>query len=563
MNTQLSNKKNIQVLIKQCIAQGLKEIVISPGSRNAPLILSFSSITEVKCYTIVDERSAAFFAMGMAKQLKRPVALLCTSGSATLNYAPAIVEAYYQEIPLVVITADRPVEWLGQADGQTISQNGVYNNYIRFQTTLPVECNHADDEWYTKRSVSEAFYKAQHPVSGPVHINVPLREPLYGLETIEDVKVKKIDFLKPKQYLSQDDLNDLKFVWKRAKKVMIIGGVFNPEERLNICLNKISYLNNTIVLTETTTNIQGNSIIKCIDRQLAVIEQKEMADYMPDLLISFGGQIVSKQIKKFLRTHPPKHHWHVSMNEEIIDTFQHMSMSIKMDPALFFVEMYEALEQTESDYGQRWQELKSMARLKHDDFVEKVKWSDLKVFDYITRVIPENYTMHTANSTPVRYAQLFQDQIGISSFANRGASGIDGSVSTALGACVATNQPTVIVTGDLSFFYDSNGFWNKYLTPLFKVILINNGGGGIFRFIPGPAETKEVGEFFEAHHEYKAESLAKTYNLGYFTCSKEDEIEEVLTDFFEYKEKAALIEIFTPGEKNGEILRSYFSFLKD
>ncbi len=562
MNYHLSKKKSIQILLQQCVAQGLKEIVISPGSRNAPLILSFSNIQEIKCYTIVDERSAAFFAMGMAQQLKRPVALLCTSGSAALNYAPAVVEAYYQEIPLVVLTADRPAEWLGQADGQTIPQNGLYNNYIRYQATLPVECSHPDDAWYASRCVSEAFYKAQFPVKGPVHINVPLREPLYEMEEVPVFDRKTINALIPQQSLSFEQLSSLNEVWNHSQAVMILGGVFDKDEELNDTLNGLAARTNVVVLTETTTNIQGEEIIKCMDRQLALINEEERASFSPDLLITFGGQIVSKHVKKFLRNNPPAHHWHISQNENIIDTFQHLTLSVKMNPVSFFMEV-SGFKQTDSDYKEKWQQINKMSRLRHESFVNDVSWCDLKVFDYITKNIPLDFDLQLANSTPVRYAQLFQDQIVISAFGNRGASGIDGTLSTALGACIGSGRKTLSITGDLSFFYDSNALWNKYLNPNFKIILINNGGGGIFRFIPGPAETKEVEEFFEARHSFSAQSLVENYNASYFSCSREEDLLQSLQGFFAYDKKAAVLEIFTREKDNGEILRSYFRYLSD
>ncbi len=560
MENHLSKKRSVQILLQQCVAQGLKEIVISPGSRNAPLILSFSNIPEIKCYTIVDERSAAFFAMGMAQQLKRPVALLCTSGSAALNYAPAIVESYYQEIPLVVLTADRPAEWLGQADGQTIPQNGLYNNYVRYQATLPVECSHQDDAWYAARCVSEAFYKAQFPVKGPVHINVPLREPLYEMEDVPVHNKKTISSLIPQYSLSFEQVTSLKDIWDQSKSVMILGGVFNRDENFNETLNDCAKKNNVVVLTETTTNIQGEEIIKCIDRQLALIKEEEKAAFSPELLITFGGQIVSKHVKKFLRDNPPKNHWHISLNESFIDTFQHLTLSVKMNPFSFFKEITE-FKEVDSDFKEKWQHLKGISRLKHESFVNDVTWCDLRAFDFITKNIPTDYDLQLANSTPVRYAQLFQDQIFIPTFGNRGASGIDGTLSTALGACVGSERKTLAITGDLSFFYDSNALWNKYLNPNFKIILINNGGGGIFKFIPGPAETKQVDEFFEARHSFSAQSLVENYNASYFSCSKEQELQQSLKNFFAYDKKTAVLEIFTREQDNGQILRSYFKFL--
>jgi 2-succinyl-5-enolpyruvyl-6-hydroxy-3-cyclohexene-1-carboxylate synthase len=558
----LSDKASVQILVQQCVAHGLKEIVISPGSRNAPLILSFNAIPEITCFTLVDERSAAFFAMGMAQQLKRPVALLCTSGTAALNYAPAIAEAYYQEIPLLVLTADRPEEWIGQADGQTIPQANLYQNFIRYQANLPVSVQDADDQWYAHRIISEAFIKTQDPVSGPVHINIPLREPLYNKSVPESFAYHAIAELKPQFVLSEEQLNLLASQWNACHSVMIICGVHQPNKQLSEAINQLSVNSNTVVLSETTSNLKGAGLVECIDRQLSGIKPANGSSYAPELLISFGGQIVSKQIKTFLRNHPPKAHWHISMNADVIDTFQHLSLAVKMKPVDFFSQMTSKISNTEYGYKKYWEKHTSQSRSIHDQYVNAVEWSDLKALSVVFRNIPASTHLQLANSTPVRYAQLFQDEIKGNTFANRGTSGIDGAVSTAVGAAWASKNKTILVSGDMSFFYDSNGLWNKYLKPDFKIVLINNGGGGIFRYIPGPSQTEELEEFFEARHQQSAKYIAKAFGLKYMHCANENELELSFSEMMGKDEQATLLEVFTPAEKNGEILRNYFKYLQ-
>ncbi|TLX71995.1 2-succinyl-5-enolpyruvyl-6-hydroxy-3-cyclohexene-1-carboxylic-acid synthase [Labilibacter sediminis] len=562
MSKILSDKTVVQILVQQCVHLGLKEIVISPGSRNAPLILSFNAIPEITCYTIVDERSAGFFALGMAQQLKRPVAVLCTSGTAALNYAPAMVEAYYQEIPLLVLTADRPEEWVGQADGQTIRQSSVFANYVKFNANLPVDAKHEDDKWFVKRTLAEAFNKMMRPTTGPVHINIPLREPLYGRTSPYEIKNKVITELVPEKVLSETQLSTLAEKWSKAESVMVICGVSTPNKELEAALNQLAKNKNTVVLTETTSNLKSEYFIECIDRQVFSISENEAALFKPSLLISFGGQIVSKQIKKFLRENAPKEHWHVSLNENYIDTFQHLSLSINMSPTSFFKALSLQVKDVKGRYTELWQNKGAKNLELHKAYVKGVDWSDLKAMSYVYSHLPEKTDLQLANSTPVRYAQLFQDVIQGNTFSNRGTSGIDGSVSTAVGASLVSENATMLVTGDLSFFYDSNGLWNKYLKANFKIVLINNGGGGIFRFIPGPAETQELEEFFEAKHQQSAEYIAKAYGLKYYTCSSEEELKTEYNEFVKEEEQPALLEVFTPGEKNGKILRNYFKNLQ-
>ncbi len=562
MSKTLSDKSIVQVLVQQCIKLGLQEVVISPGSRNAPLILSFNSVEEIKCYTIVDERSAGFFALGLAQQLKRPVAVLCTSGTAALNYAPAVAEAYYQEVPLVVLTADRPEEWIGQADGQTIQQSGIFANFLRYGVDLPVKINHPDDQWFAERSIAEAFQHTHYPVAGPVHINIPLREPLYGRTSAMSLQKAAFKTLVPEQTLAPEQIKELAEEWSKADGVMIIAGVVAPDDKLNKTLKKLVENTNTVLLTETNSNLKGDQFIECIDRQVFSFNEYETAVFKPKLLISFGGQIVSKQIKKFLRENPPKAHWHIAPNQETIDTFQHLSLSVKMKPLDFFTQMSEEVSAIKSRFQEKWIQRQELNRKKHLSYTENVKWSDLKALSYIFNHLPSGIQLQLANSTPVRYAQLFQDDIKVNTYSNRGTSGIDGSISTAVGASLACESSTVLVTGDLSFFYDSNGLWNKYLKPNFKIVVMNNGGGGIFRFIPGPAETPELEEFFEAKHQYSAEHLAKAYGLKYLSCKDEEDLQSVYGEFIEKNEQAVILEVFTPGESNGKILRNYFKNLQ-
>lgn len=562
MTKTLSDKSIVQILVQQCLRLGLKEVVISPGSRNAPLTLSFNVLSEIKCYTIVDERSAGFFALGMAQQLKRPVAVLCTSGTAALNYAPAVAEAFYQEIPLLVLTADRPEEWIGQADGQTINQSGIFANYIRYQCDLPVNINHPDDQWYIERSVNEAFQKMGYPVAGPAHINIPLREPLYGRTLPMPLLKQPFRNLIPDTVLSTTQLDELAQQWSSAEAVMVLGGVMMPDAGLNNSLIDLSKNANTVVLTETTSNLKGNRFIECIDRQVFSINGYETASFKPSLLITFGGQIVSKQIKNVLRDHPPKAHWHIALNENVIDTFQHLSVNIKMKPHDFFKQIAGKVENADGRYRHMWQQRSEKSRKLHLAYADEVGWSDFKALAHIFTHIPQHTVLHLANSTPVRYAQLFQDEIKVDTFSNRGTSGIDGSLSTAVGAAHVQDKSNMLITGDLSFFYDSNGLWNKYLKPNFKVVVINNGGGGIFRFIPGPAETAELEEFFEAKHTQSAKYIAKAFGLKYVSCSNLEELKSSYQEMLDSNEQATLLEVFTPGELNGKILRNYFKHLQ-
>ena len=556
------NKTGIRHLAELCAAKGIENIIISPGSRNAPIILAFDQQKNINCLSITDERSAGFFALGMAQQTAKTVAIACTSGTAVLNYAPAIAEAYYQKIPLLVITADRPIEWIDMADSQTIRQKDIFKNYIRKSVELPQNINSEDDLWFTDRLINEAIDTCNYPVSGPVHINLPFTEPLYEGFDEELPKAKIIETIKPKYSFEKNQIEALAKEWNRAKRKLILTGMLQKNSELNLITESISDDPTIAVLTETTSNLYSENFHPCIDRILSSISDEEAETFKPDLLITFGNQIISKKIKAFLRNHQPEAHWHIDPTDLNLDTYQSLTQNIPLKPIEFFNLLNNYIKDGEGDYSKIWKEKEKLTEEKHHKYLNESEYSDLKVFDFLLNKIPQNSHLQLANSTPVRYAQLFKNREDLSCFSNRGTSGIDGCVSTAVGAAYASQQPTTLISGDLSFFYDSNSLWNNYLTKDLRIIIINNGGGGIFRFIDGPASTKSL-DYFETPHNLNAEHIAKTFGVEYFSTKTMEDLKESLNQFYDKElKKTAILEIFTPRENNATILKNYFRYLK-
>ncbi len=539
----------------------IQHLVISPGSRNAPLITIISKNTAIQCHTIVDERSAAFFALGMAQQLSQTVALVCTSGSAVLNYAPAIVEAYYQRIPLLVLTADRPLEWIDQADGQTIRQHNIFENYIRKSVQLPQHISNNDDLWYNDRLVNEAILATQFPVAGPVHINIPITEPLYGFDLELKEIPKKIDLLTGSFDIDHEELKKLASIWNHSKKKMILVGQHHEDLMLNRQLIELAKDPSITVLTETLSNMHHPDFIGCIDRCLGATG-KNNPDFEPDLLITIGGSVVSKRIKSFLRNAAIQHHWNIDIADYITDTYQHLTVSIPARPKEFLAQWMPLIKIVESDFSKNWRHISEKAKASHKKYVDNCPYSDLKIFESILENLPNNFEVQIANSTPIRYAQLFDYAINIPMFANRGTSGIDGSISTAAGAAFASKKPTLMISGDLGFFYDSNALWNSVLPPNLKIIVINNEGGGIFRFLPGPDTTGLLEKHFEVRQKLSTKHLATTFGLDYYMASSLSELSKTLPEFFKPASKTALLEIHSPAELSAKTLRDYFEFLK-
>ncbi len=560
---ELSSKLVVRDLVEVLAQKGVKHIVLSPGSRNAPLIISFNRHPAFTCYSVVDERSAAFFALGIAQQTKDPVVICCTSGSAALNYAPAIVEAYYQKIPLLVLTADRPTEWIDQMDGQTIRQSKLYLNYSKGSFDLPLKVNNDDDRWYAQRIANEAIELTQFPEPGPVHINIPFKEPLYGLKDYSEEKLPKLfETTKTLLELPDSEIAELKEEWKSYNRVLLITGLLHPNEVLNEVLNDISNQKNVAILTETTSNVFGKYFNRSIDRVIAGIEGDEV-DYVPDLLVTIGGPVVSKKVKAFLRENKSKAHWHINASNDTVDTYQSLTRIIPVSPEKV-LKFFTGIE-VNSDYRDKWLGKDSSLQKVYNQFIKEIEFCDLKVFETVLNKIPQESQLQLGNSTVVRYSNLFDQpfQNKLRCFSNRGTSGIDGTLSTAVGAASATQKLTTVITGDLSFFYDSNALWITPFPQNLKIILINNKGGSIFRIIDGPSNIDELEPFFEAKHDLKAEYIAKTFGLDYTFCDNEADLDESLKGLYFYKkDKASLLEVSTENQLNPEILKRYFRQLK-
>lgn len=545
-----------QLVIASCVANGIENVVISPGSRNAPLTIGFSNHPTIKTFSVVDERSAAFFALGMAQQLQKPVAIVCTSGSALLNYYPAIAEAFYSNIPLVVISADRPEHLIDVGDGQTIRQQSVFENHILTSVSLVdyLNVNNAILEMLQETLEIAIIDK------GPVHINVPFDEPLYET-TSELLTLDKVDNSIEEIPLDVDDLQKYADVWNSSTKKIVLVGEHYPDDLLQIQLAHLTKDPSVLVLIENTANVSHSKFINSIDKLIFPLEPNELEAFQPEILLSLGGMIVSKKIKQHLRKFQPKLHWHVD-GKRAYDTFQCLNHHFKLSPQLFFSQFFFLTKPVESTCQDFWLHKKELRLQKHDDFIEKCEFSDLKTFDVVLKSIPNNAQLQLSNSAVIRYSQLFDLHKSNNVFCNRGTSGIDGSTSTAIGAAVASTKNIVFITGDISFFYDSNALWNNYIPSTFRIILVNNGGGGIFRFIPGPQKSNAL-DYFETPHKLTAEHLCKMYKFAYSNVSCINDLENELSDFYKESDSPKLLEISTPREINDIVLKAYFNNLKE
>ncbi len=582
-----SAKENVHLFVEACVAAGLKHVVISPGSRNAPLTISFDEHPEISCTLIHDERSAAFFAMGMALQLQQPVAVVCTSGSAVLNYFPAVAEAFYQNIPLVVISADRPQEWINHGDGQTIMQDQVFGKHVLRYLQLEDKDESENYQNFIVTETQKTLETACSNWSGPVHINFSLEEPLYGTKEVSgfdsaqpsnieqtstplsllqnEGKNRGLSEVEARNNASETiDWQKFQNQWSHSAKKLVLCGQMPKNKALIEELKTMAEDPTVLIMVENTSNLQDMKFVHCIDR---TIEHLDKADerFIPEILVTLGGAVVSKKVKTLFRNWPISAHWRVGHAFPEMDTYRQMTESVECSPSAFIRKLNEAPRTMGTTYAANWKKIDFVRQEKTQEFCESAPFSDLKVFHLLNDCLPEMSVSHLGNSSVVRYAQLFDPIPSVTYQSNRGTSGIDGSMSTAAGAAYADSDTWhVHFTGDISFFYDSNALWNQHLTPNLRIFLINNSGGGIFKILPGPKTTAQYEKYFVAKHHHSAEHLCTAFDIDYFKATNEEELLGNMEAFYTHEAhgRPKLMEIFTDGDLNDGVLWEYFEGLE-
>jgi 2-succinyl-5-enolpyruvyl-6-hydroxy-3-cyclohexene-1-carboxylate synthase len=545
----ISNKSVVQSLLFLLQERGIQNVVYSPGSRNAPFAISLDGHPHFKVHVKVDERSAAFFALGMAQQLKKPVALICTSGTAPLNYAPAIAEAFYQEIPLVVITADRPAESINQSEGQCIDQIGIYDNFIKDQCSVQEEAmdevDIQDNHQLMARSLNNAL---QFPL-GPVHINVPFKEPLYQEVAVLN-PMTQVPTLSS-QVLANVDSPAFRSDWK----YLVLMGQ-NDDDTIAPLVKKLNQLDNVLVLTETHSNAHALGGIDCIDRWIMSLSESQMNNLHWDVVVSLGHNVISRKIKALVKANA-KAHWSIQWQVNPIDTY-------RLNPTVFQCSIHDFLdgwlrnaELSESEVPRRASYMVNESAL--NEYFQERPFSDLKLFYHLMQSWPNGAQIQMGNSSVVRYIQLFEQRRDLRFYGNRGVSGIDGSTSTAVGAATIVRQQVVFVTGDLSFLYDANGLWHQPWPLNLKVVVVDNGGGGIFKIIEGAKNEPSVPRFFETPHERNLIQWINGWGLKAVELVEPNV--DALNDFFGSNEYEVLI-VKTHSDVNPIELDLFFEYFK-
>ena len=470
-----SSKQNVNILTSLLVAHGIHHAVVCPGSRNAPIVHNLNECPDIQCYPVTDERSAGFYALGMTQALKEPVVVCVTSGTALLNLYPAVAEAYYQHRSLVVVSADRPQQWIDQLDGQTLPQPDALGRFVKKAVSLP-EPHDEDTRWYCNRLINEALM-VKH---GPVHVNVPITEPLFDFSTPDLPKERKIELLPAD--ISNVTLSHVCRMFMQAKRPMLIAG-----QPMNPLMDE------------------------------AVVQIGDDAEYIPDFVLYTGDSIVSKRLKHFLRK--AKETWVVNSEGEVTDTFMNLTHVVQGDGDVVADMVRSKLEETPHPFVQKWEAL--LAQIRQQVEAKELPYSSAAVVKYFEQKRGSNI-VHYANSMAIRLANTYSKT---PVYCNRGVNGIEGSLSTAAGFSCVTDEKVFCVIGDLSFFYDQNALWNQNLRGNLRILLLNNGKGGIFDMLPGLEKSPARDKYVAAEHHATAEGICQQNDIYYQQATTTEEMQ--------------------------------------
>ena len=516
-------------------ALGARHIIIAPGSRNAPLIQLFTSLPGFSCHSMVDERSAGYVALGMAKQLGEPVVLVTTSGTAVLNLSPALAEAYQQQLPLLVLTADRPREIIPQFNNQVCDQRAPYFNFSKGFFEFPAEAREEEDLERGIRSASSLFLEALAYPAGPVHLNITLTEPLYESLPGPILALEELmpDTEKP---LSGTGLvPDLELA---GKKVLILAGMGKRDTVLQQALEQLQ----VAVVAENISNLGAEQFISLPELVLAGASDNEREALIPDIVIASRQQVVSKRLKLFLQS------------QENIQIMQ-----LQDDPDLTdLIREHAAMPGPDTSYRNLWKEIENRECKKAEDYLRQASFGNLTAMARILDAVPAHATIHLGNSATIRYSQLVRSRSDQQFFSNRGISGIDGSLSSAVGAAMVSEDQHLLILGDLSFVYDSNALWNKDFPENLKIVVLNDGGGGIFRLLHGPDQMGFFEEFSVTHHPVSLELLSASFGRRFARATRLEEMDQHLKTLWEPGHRLSVLEVDTTASDNSRIFKALF-----
>lgn len=544
-----SSKESVNILTSLLVAHGIRHAVVCPGSRNAPIVHNLNECPDIRCYPVTDERSAGFYALGMAQALCQPVVVCVTSGSALLNVAPAVVEAYYQHLSLIVISADRPQAWIDQIDGQTMRQPGVLSPWVGQSVTLP-----ESDPWHCNRLVNEALLETQRDHRPCVHINVPISEPLFQFTT-EHLPAERVirRYCPGADYesLPQSLVDDL----LQAERPMVVVGQAHPADFSG---EGTAYLYSHVIVLHESLAPYGR--VSHFDEVLAAHE--DWGDFQPDFVLYVGDAVVSKRLKHCLRQATEARVWRVSTTGRVEDTFQNLRGIVIGDPEFVLTALSRKMERHHLQslpYRGLWLRWLKVAEDHARTYVPA--YSQLAAVKCLEERLTANgdaVEVHYANSTAVRLANIYAMR---HVWCNRGVNGIEGSLSTAAGFSLAhPSSLTVCVIGDLSFFYDQNALWNQNLNGNLRILLLNNGKGGIFDHLSGLRQSPAHDRLVAGRHHASAQGVCLQNEVQYLSAHHLDDMKKGIDRLLSADAShPVLLEVFTSSDEDERVLKDYFA----
>lgn len=558
-----SNKENVNILTSLLLEYGVSDAVVCPGSRNAPIVHNLSVCEAIRCRPVTDERSAAFYALGLAIATRRPTVVCVTSGSALLNVMPAVAEAAYQHVPLVVISADRPQQWIDQLDGQTIPQSDALGRFVRKAVQLP-EPHNDEERWLCRRLVNEAMHLATCRQGAPVHINVPISEPLFEFDTEQLPQLSRFNNIK--RAAIKDASMDMPDAFHKAKRPMIVIGQLAHGTVSHETIRSLS--EKYVVMSEPLSNpsymtIHFDEAIRYIvsDNSSINDDEDDKTAYYPDYVIYVGDTLVSKPARRFLRNAKAPSCLITPDAADIHDPLMTLTDIVECDTDSINALLASLCEAADTDercrFHDRWQSFLDAYAAHADAYApEYSQMATVKYFEEQLADLDIDICVHYANSSAVRLACIYAQHYV---WCNRGVNGIEGSLSTAAGFSLATHDMTVCVIGDLSFFYDQNALWNSNLRGNLRIILLNNRGGGIFRQLPGLSDSPAADDLVMASHENTAQGICTQNDIGYMSAKNMDEMQiGIVTLLTRESERPMLLEVFTDSNDDVKALEKYF-----
>ncbi len=544
-----ADEKNIQILIGVLKGHRIKRAVLSPGGSDAPIVQSFQHDRFFECYSAADERNAVYFAIGIARVTREPVVCVCTAGTAVSNYLPGMTEAFYQNLPVVAVTADSSPYLLGQLELQKISQEQIFNGVIKKQVTLPAVRSETD-AWACNRMINEAVLELSHHGSGPVHINVQITQTL-GCSTHTIPKQRVIR----RHQVSEADYENLH---KRltGKKVMAVAGQgLTIDEKFLAACARFYETYDSMFAVETVSNLQcpGAVSVYPLTETGAV---GPGGDFVPDIVISIGNHTASYQLKQFLREHHKSiENWQVHESGEVRDPFWCCSDIFEGEAGEFF-ERLPACSSTQNRQNRhvffsKWQ------RLYHECDFQTKSFSSLGIARILSQTMPEGSILHTAvlNSTRVMQFSDYLEHKKVQYFCNLGALGIDGCTAAFLGEAAASDSLAYLLTGDLSFFYGMNAIGMHGVKNNVRIVLLNNGGGEEFKI---KMDYPDIEEFVCAENKLCAKGWALECGFSYFTASDYEQTKKILDTFSRPSEKPVFLEIFLDMDTDAQVIREMY-----